>query len=57
MGQSTNDKQYDAVQPIKTQFEQIKQGIEFSNDANNHFSGKQVLTKAYNLIQQTGKYT
>ena len=28
-----------------------------ANVADNLFSGQQVLTKAYNLIQQTGKYT
>ena len=44
--------QYDAAQPIKKLFEQIEQGIELANDADNPFFVQQVLTKVYNLIQK-----
>ena len=48
---------YDPAQPIETLFKQIEQGIELANDASNPFLTQQVLTTAYNLVHQTGKYT
>ena len=48
---------YNPQEPIEKLFAQVEQGIELAIDAENPFSLQQVLTIAYNLVQQTGVYT
>ena len=48
---------YDPTMPIETLYDQIEQAVDYADAGKAPYSNAQVLTRAYNLILQTGLFT
>ena len=48
---------YDTTLPIETLYEQMEQAVEIAEAGRSPYTNSQVLTRAYNLIFQTGMFT
>ena len=48
---------YDPTQPMETLYNQIEQAVDIAEAGQQPYTNKQVLTRAYNLILQTGLFT